>query len=90
VFISYEPALGPLTIANSSLDEGVPDWVICGAESGAGRRPMEQKWAEDVQRECKANGSKFWMKQMGARTSAEGAALIPAHLLIHEFPTETV
>jgi protein gp37 len=89
-FISYEPALGPLQINGMGQWAIVPDWVICGAESGAGRRPMEQKWAEDVQRECKANGSKFWMKQMGARTSAEGAALIPAHLLIHEFPTETV
>lgn len=87
-FISYEPALGPLTlIRNDYADEwGAPDWLICGAESGANRRPMEQHWAESVADDCDNLGTKFWMKQMGAMTPDKGAALIPAHLLIRQFP----
>jgi protein gp37 len=86
VFISYEPALGPLKIANNKLDEGVPDWLICGGESGTHRRPMEQSWAEDVKFECKENGVAFFMKQLSARTPEQGAQLIPAHLLLRQFP----
>lgn len=88
VFISYEPALGPLTLCKHShlLDVGVPDWLICGGESGDNRRPMEEKWATDIQRECMAVGTKFFMKQMSARTPSDGAKLIPASLLVREFP----
>ena len=87
-FISYEPALGPLTLRSAVENHHfkVPDWLICGAESGNDRRPMEQSWAENIQRECQLYGVKFWMKQFGARTPEEGATLIPAHLLVREFP----
>lgn len=93
-FISYEPALGPLSIldfARSLPREGdrfdqCPDWLICGGESGNGRRAMEQKWAEDIADECAVAGTAFFMKQFSARTPAEGSALIPAHLLIRELP----
>jgi protein gp37 len=93
-FISYEPALGPLSIdeyacslpADGDRFEEYPDWIICGGESGNDRRPMEQKWAENLQSECEIGGVKFFMKQMSARTPGEGKNLIPAHLLIHEMP----
>lgn len=86
-FISYEPALGPLTIKGYGFFLSiVPNWVICGGESGSGRRPMKQKWAEDVRSQCAKNGSKFFMKQMSAATPVKGAALIPAELLIRQFP----
>jgi protein gp37 len=81
-FVSYEPALGPIRIIGGI----VPDWIIFGGESGAKRRPTEAKWAEDIKADCERFGIKFFMKQMGARTPAEGKALIPAHLLIQEFP----
>ena len=82
-FISYEPALGPLTMIDHLHK---PDWVICGGESGAGRRPMQQKWAEDLAYECEITRTKFWMKQMSAATPAKGVALIPADLLIRQLP----
>ena len=87
-FISYEPALGPLTLRTGVEDFHfkVPDWVICGGESGNNRRPMEQKWAENLLKECHLYSVKFFMKQFGARTPEEGATLIPAHLLVREFP----
>jgi len=96
-FISYEPALGPLSIVafvhnlpreGDGFDQ-CPDWLICGAESGANRRPMEQKWAEDAASDCEITGTKFWMKQMSARTPEQGAQLIPPHLLIRQFPGGT-
>ena len=85
-FISYEPALGPLTL--STRPNWQLDWLICGGESGANRRPMEQIWVENIRRECDERGTKFFMKQMSARTPEEGAKLIPAHLLVRQFPGE--
>jgi len=87
-FISYEPALGPLTLSKHAhlLYVGVPDWLICGGESGAKRRPMSIEWAENLKKECEENGVSFYMKQMSARTPEEGAALIPASLLLRQFP----
>lgn len=82
-FISYEPALGPLEMRKN---EGRPNWMICGGESGSGRRAMNLGWAEDLKAECENDGVAFWMKQLSAQTPERGAALIPAHLLIHEFP----
>lgn len=81
-FISYEPALGPLTFGTLRC----PDWIICGGESGAGRREFKQEWAENLLAECRTRGTKFFMKQMSARTAPEGKKLIPAHLQIQEFP----
>ena len=87
-WISYEPALGGLTLRCGERDGHfkVPDWLICGGESGSGRRPMEQEWAEKIKEECRLFGVKFFMKQFSARTPEEGKKLIPASLLIHEFP----
>jgi len=82
--ISYEPALGPLSIRDYPGMR--PHWVIFGGETGEGRRPMEQKWAEDIKAECEEFGVSFFMKQMSAYKSAAAAALIPAHLLLRQFP----
>lgn len=82
-FISYEPAIGSLTILTH--DEN-PDWLIFGGESGAGRRPMEAEWAENIKAECASVGTAFFMKQMSAQTPTKAKDLIPAHLLVHEFP----
>jgi protein gp37 len=85
-WISYEPALGPLTL----LDFPVwPRWIIFGGESGAHRRPCEAQWARDVIAEIEMYMPgivQFFFKQMSARTPAAGKALIPADLLIQEFP----
>jgi protein gp37 len=40
-FISYEPALGPLTTLQLRWGGTVPDWIICGGESGPGARRMK-------------------------------------------------
>jgi protein gp37 len=83
--ISYEPALGPLSIAGF---DSAPDWLIFGGESGAGRRVMvhEAENAAKILFECTMLGVRFFIKQMSARTPAEGKALIPANLLVQEMP----
>lgn len=82
--VSYEPALGPLSIAEYP---GLrPDWIIFGGETGHGRRPMQREWADNLLEECRRFGVKFFMKQMSAATPAKAAALIPAELLVRQFP----
>jgi protein gp37 len=74
-FVSYEPALGPLTFGKAR-----PDWVICGGEDGSGARPMEPQWACDLRAECAESGIAFFMKQMTRK------APIPDDLLVRQFP----
>jgi protein gp37 len=82
--ISYEPALGPLSIREYP---GLrPDWLIFGGETGAGRRPIQIRWAEDIKDECEEFGIAFFMKQVSAHTPARASALIPSHLLVRQFP----
>lgn len=86
-FVSYEPAIGSLRLADTWMGEArTPDWLIFGGESGAGRRPMERQWLENVKADCEVTGTKLFVKQFGARTPDEGARLIPAELLIRQFP----
>lgn len=77
-FISYEPAIGPLDI-RAGLEQ-LPDWVICGGESGRGYRPMPDDWANSVRLDCEIGGIAFFMKQMA------GIQPIPQHLHTREFP----
>jgi protein gp37 len=82
-FVSYEPALGPLSITGFATR---PDWIICGGESGHHRRPMEREWADSLLAQCRITGTKFFMKQMSAPTPDAGARIIPVELLVREFP----
>jgi protein gp37 len=82
--MSYEPALGPLSIRDYPALR--PDWIIFGGETGAGRRPMQQEWAESIKAECEDAGVAFFMKQFSAATPKKAAALIPAEMLIRQFP----
>ncbi len=61
-FISYEPALGPLT----DLDLTGIDWVIIGGESGHGARSMKPEWVLPFIAECSRAGAKVFFKQLGS------------------------
>lgn len=76
-FISYEPAIGPLTILNHKEK---PNWIICGGESGKGFRDMPEPWAEGVMGECDEHFIPFFMKQMA------GLRPIPQDLMVRQFP----
>jgi protein gp37 len=78
-FISYEPALGPLTLRNHTI---LPNWIICGGESGpkARIRMMDPAWAPALRDECAERGVAFFMKQMTGKTP------IPSDLMVRKFP----
>jgi protein gp37 len=58
-FLSLEPLLGPLP----SLDLTGIGWVIAGAESGHGARPMDDGWVRDIRDQCVERGISFFFKQ---------------------------
>ena len=61
-FWSVEPMLGDF----GELPPGsLPDWVICGGESGPGARPMHPDWARGLRDQCAAAGVPFLFKQWG-------------------------
>lgn len=84
-FFSCEPLLGSLDLwlwldPQRQFRRHV-DWVICGGESGAKPRAMEQAWAESLKQQCEAAGVAFFMKQM------TGKKPIPEHLMVRQFPS---
>ena len=93
-WISYEPAIGPLSIIRSPRSGFYynlrPDWVIFGGESGNVRRPCERVWLEGLVHEVRTESPEtaLFVKQMGGRTPAEGKAAISVEFNIQEFPTE--
>lgn len=85
LWVSYEPALGPLTMTEFPM---WPRWIIFGGESGPGRREVSAEWGRSLKREIDQfmPWCSLFVKQMSARTPDEGKKLIPADLLIQEFP----
>ena len=64
MFVSYEPALGPLDLVGSWAFMDV-DQVIAGGESGPNARPAHPEWFRDVRDECVIAGCAFFFKQWG-------------------------
>ena len=60
-FLSLEPLLEPLP----GLDLTGIHWVIVGGESGAGARPMEPAWPEEIRLICEKAKVPFFFKQRG-------------------------
>ncbi len=58
-FVSLEPLLGPLP----SLDLTGIHWVIAGAESGHGARPMDLDWVRQIRDRCLEAAVPFFFKQ---------------------------
>lgn len=76
MFVSYEPALGPLELPIPPID-----WIICGGESGSkAARTMDLQWARDVRDFCGEWSIPFFFKQ----TTNKGP--IPDDLLVRQFP----
>lgn len=76
-FISVEPMLGPVNIADLISRSDVNeldcrplgswhlDWIICGGESGTKARPVHPHWVRSLKDECHAIGVSFFFKQWG-------------------------
>lgn len=56
-----------------------PGWVICGAETGPGARPMKLEWARDLRDQCKRDNIPFFFKSAGKQET-------PSDLMVREFP----
>jgi protein gp37 len=84
-FISYEPAIGPLTMAGHAVK---PDWLICGGESGQGHRAMQPHWAYRIMDECEQAAIPFFMKQMSGTRPA--SIPIPQDLMVRQFPIGSI
>ncbi len=73
-FLSCEPLLGAVNLSQylTRNERGVRvDWVIAGGESGAGSRPMEPQWPDDLRRQCTRARVPFHFKQWGHWAPAE-------------------
>ncbi len=76
-FLSCEPLLGSVDISahrpriSETLESPLllPDWVICGGESGKGARPMHPDWARGLRDQCAAAGIAFHFKQWGEHSA---------------------
>jgi protein gp37 len=68
-FVSYEPAIAPLGAIDIGKAKGLPDWIICGGESGGRARLMQPAWARHVRDQCRALGIAFLHKQWGTYRS---------------------
>lgn len=85
-FISYEPALGPLSFGKLRRDQ-MPDWVICGGESGTHRRPFDLNWAEQMRSQCEQFQIPFFFKQDSAFRPGQRGRASDALWACKEFPT---
>lgn len=80
-FISYEPALGPLSLfpLPGFLGDGCPlfpDWLIAGGESGPYARIPEPAWFSSIRDQCAYHGVAFFFKQWGGRTPKAAGRLL--------------
>jgi len=64
---------------NAAKSVGI-HWVICGGESGHGKRPFNADWARSLRDQCIKSETPFFMKQM------DKIQPIPEDLLIRQFP----
>ena len=92
-WLSVEPMLGPVELSpwllypdeNSSTRSELR-WVVCGAESGLGARPMKLAWARDLRDQCAAAGIPFWMKQLGHNGQLKQLEDFPEDLRVRQWP----
>lgn len=92
-FVSAEPMLEPVTLwpwlgavaetfGTLRGPPGALAWVICGAETGPGARPMRLEWARDLRDKCAASSTPFFFKKAGPGIET------PPDLMIRQFPGE--
>lgn len=66
IWISHEPALGPIVYPPEFLALGNRVWVVSGGESGHGARPSHPDWFRQDRDQCVEAGVPFFFKQWGA------------------------
>jgi len=94
-FVSVEPMLGQVWLDAILMSPHFPgiatnalrrhndtslNWVICGAETGPGARPMDPEWARSLLAQCRAAGVPFFFKKAGPGIAT------PPDLAVREWP----
>ncbi|MBE9036026.1 DUF5131 family protein [aff. Roholtiella sp. LEGE 12411] len=91
-FLSCEPLLGEIDL------KIIPNWVICGGESGPNSRPCHIEWINSIVQQCQQSNTKVFVKQLGANAKFGGQQFqtrdkkggdieeFPEQLRIREFP----
>ena len=90
-WLSIEPQLGPIELRPYVSKSGPIDWVVTGGESGAKARPYDIEWARSVIQQCRVNGAKPFVKQLGSRQGLRDRAGAdptewPEDIRIQRFP----
>jgi protein gp37 len=75
LFLSGEPLVSPIDLRPISEliqdidddDDGFPDWVIVGGESGPKARPYNVRWAAEIIEQCQRSETPVFHKQLGSR-----------------------
>jgi protein gp37 len=95
-FVSYEPALGPLTRLQLQPGGSIPDWIIAGGESGPDARRMKPGWVRALRDDCADLGIAFFLKQIGSNHDrwptnicgkGDDMSEWPKDLRVREFPS---
>lgn len=81
-FVSLEP----LIAAIPEVDLTAIDWVIVGAESGKGARPMEVEWVRSIVEQCRAAGVAVFVKQLCHDGHKIPFSDFPEDLQVREIP----
>ena len=87
-FLSAEPLLGPIWFSAEPLWFGLgylPDWVIAGAETGAGARFTDIEWIRGLRRECGSDVPLF-VKQITVNGRKIPFEQWPEDLQVRQFP----
>ena len=62
-FVSVEPMLEPIFLRRHFRHWMAEiDWVVCGPETGPGKRPFDPKWAAQISDECQDARVQFFYK----------------------------
>jgi protein gp37 len=78
-FVSVEPMMEEVNIMQYLHATEHLDWVICGAETGAHKRPCKPEWIDSLRQQCAAAGVPFFGKK-----DSQGQAIMP-----RQFPAST-
>lgn len=71
-FLSCEPLIGRVDLAEFMTEVASLHWVIVGGESGTGARPVDPTWVRLLRDQCRTHGVPYFFKQWGGRTSKAG------------------
>ena len=83
-FVSYEPALGPI----SDIDLTDIHWLIYGGESGPGYRAENKDWAREIRNKAGMSGTAFYHKQSAGYRTELGVELDGE--IVQEMPSAIV